>query len=101
MNMLPIPICLGAFFLLLLIVGLYAGLMALLAWFGPARYLEMDRNLLPVWLRISMDALSDETVIRRARTTYLIYALLLLGVTLCITLIILGPVIGAYLRRSY
>jgi hypothetical protein len=88
-------------FVAVLLAVLYAGLMALLAWFGPARYLELDRNLLPVWLRISMDALSDETVSRRARTTYLIYTLLLLSAALCIALTILGPAIGAFLRRGY
>ncbi len=90
-----------AVFALVLVLGLYTGLMALLAWFGPERYLEMDRNLLPMWLRISMDGLSDDAVIRRARTTYLIYALLLLGTTLCIGLLFLGPVVGAVLRNAY
>ncbi len=56
-----------AVFALVLVLGLYTGLMALLAWFGPERYLEMDRSLLPLWLRISMDGLSDDAVIRRAR----------------------------------
>jgi hypothetical protein len=90
-----------AVFALVLVLGLYTGLMALLAWFGPERYLEMDRSLLPWWLRISMDGLSDDAVIRRARTTYLIYALLLLGTTLCIGLLFLGPVVGAVLRNAY
>jgi hypothetical protein len=93
------PICLGAFFLLLLVVGLYAGLLSLLAWVSPARFLELDRMLRPSFLRLTSADLPDEKAITRGRSVYLVFFLITMSIILCIALTILGPAIGAFLMQ--